>query len=88
MERTSCYGVAGDALTCLISEQSLTLYELLGNGAFGYVRRGKWVKDSRKKVIIVTFDYKRVYGCMLIMIIWVSVVLRRTVCDDIDVSTT
>ena len=51
-ERTSCYGIAGDSLTCVISEQSLTLYEMLGNGAFGYVRRGKWLKDSRKKVII------------------------------------
>ncbi|KAL9970405.1 hypothetical protein ACROYT_G022776 [Oculina patagonica] len=49
-ERTSCYGVAGDSLTCLISEQSLTLYEMLGNGAFGYVRRGKWSKNSHKKV--------------------------------------
>ena len=51
-ERTSCYGIAGDSLTCVINEQSLTLYEMLGNGAFGYVRRGKWLKDSRKKVII------------------------------------
>lgn len=49
-ERTSCYGIAGDTLTCLISEQSVTLYEMLGNGAFGYVRKGKWIKDSRKKV--------------------------------------
>ena len=47
----SCYGVSGDSLTCLISEQSLTLFEMLGNGAFGYVRRGKWVKSSLKKVV-------------------------------------
>ena len=46
----SCYGVSGDALTCLISEQALTLFEMLGNGAFGYVRRGKWMKSSLKKV--------------------------------------
>ena len=50
VEHMSCYGVAGDTLTCLISEKSLTFYEMLGNGAFGYVRRGKWAKDSRKKV--------------------------------------
>lgn len=50
VEHMSCYGVAGDTLTCLISEKSLTFYEMLGNGAFGYVRRGKWAKDSRKKL--------------------------------------
>ncbi|KAJ7331661.1 protein kinase super [Desmophyllum pertusum] len=49
-DRTSCYGVAGDSLTCLISEPSLTLYEMLGNGAFGYVRRGKWMKNANTKV--------------------------------------
>lgn len=48
--RTSCYGAAGNSLTCLISEQSLALYEMLGNGAFGYVRRGTWMKNSHKKV--------------------------------------
>ena len=53
-ERTSCYGIAGDSLTCLISEQSLVLYEMLGNGAFGYVRRGKWTKNLHKKVNPVT----------------------------------
>ena len=53
-ERMSCYGVSGDSLTCLISEQSLTLFEMLGNGAFGYVRRGKWVKSSLKKVLCFT----------------------------------
>lgn len=49
-ERTSCYGIAGDSLTCLISEQSLALYEMLGNGAFGYVRRGQWTKNLHKKI--------------------------------------
>lgn len=49
-ERTSCYGVAGNSLTCVITEQSISLYEMLGNGAFGYVRRGLWTKNSHKKV--------------------------------------
>ena len=30
------------------------LYEMLGNGAFGYVRRGKWTKNLHKKVNLVT----------------------------------
>ena len=50
VDQMSSYGVVGNSLTCLISAQSLTLNEMLGNGAFGYVRRGKWAKDSRKKV--------------------------------------
>ena len=37
-------------MTCLIGEQSLELYEMLGNGAFGYVRRAKWAKNPHKKV--------------------------------------
>lgn len=49
-DQMSSYGAVGDSLTCLISEKSLTLHEILGNGAFGYVRRGKWAKDSHKKL--------------------------------------
>ncbi|XP_015776163.1 PREDICTED: activated CDC42 kinase 1-like [Acropora digitifera] len=50
VDQMSSYGAVGDSLTCLISEKSLTLHEMLGNGAFGYVRRGKWAKDSHKKL--------------------------------------
>ncbi|XP_063298901.1 activated CDC42 kinase 1 isoform X3 [Pelobates fuscus] len=36
------------ALTCLISEKDLSLYEKLGDGSFGVVRRGEWSTPSGK----------------------------------------
>ena len=37
-------------LTCLISEQSLSLQEKLGNGSFGVVRKAEWTTLTSKKV--------------------------------------
>ncbi|KAM4693385.1 activated CDC42 kinase 1 isoform 2-T2 [Discoglossus pictus] len=34
------------ALTCLISEKDLSLFEKLGDGSFGVVRRGEWSTSS------------------------------------------
>uniref|UniRef100_A0A8B9RHW1 Activated CDC42 kinase 1 n=1 Tax=Astyanax mexicanus TaxID=7994 RepID=A0A8B9RHW1_ASTMX len=34
------------ALTCLISDRDLTLYEKLGDGSFGVVKRGEWQAPS------------------------------------------
>uniref|UniRef100_A0A8D2J6W2 Activated CDC42 kinase 1 n=1 Tax=Varanus komodoensis TaxID=61221 RepID=A0A8D2J6W2_VARKO len=36
------------ALTCLISEKDLILFEKLGDGSFGVVRRGEWCAPSGK----------------------------------------
>ncbi|XP_061493572.1 activated CDC42 kinase 1 isoform X2 [Rhineura floridana] len=36
------------ALTCLISEKDLLLFEKLGDGSFGVVRRGEWCAPSGK----------------------------------------
>uniref|UniRef100_A0A8C3STP5 non-specific protein-tyrosine kinase n=1 Tax=Chelydra serpentina TaxID=8475 RepID=A0A8C3STP5_CHESE len=36
------------ALTCLISERDLTLFEKLGDGSFGVVRRGEWGTPTGK----------------------------------------
>ncbi|XP_062832973.1 activated CDC42 kinase 1 isoform X3 [Anolis carolinensis] len=36
------------ALTCLISEKDLVLFEKLGDGSFGVVRRGEWGTPSGK----------------------------------------
>uniref|UniRef100_A0A8C5MZZ4 Activated CDC42 kinase 1 n=1 Tax=Leptobrachium leishanense TaxID=445787 RepID=A0A8C5MZZ4_9ANUR len=36
------------ALTCLISEKDLSLYEKLGDGSFGVVRRGEWNTPNGK----------------------------------------
>uniref|UniRef100_UPI0014455346 activated CDC42 kinase 1-like n=1 Tax=Epinephelus lanceolatus TaxID=310571 RepID=UPI0014455346 len=36
------------ALTCLIPEKDLTLFEKLGDGSFGVVKRGEWLTPSGK----------------------------------------
>lgn len=38
------------ALTCLISERDLMLFEKLGDGSFGVVRRGEWGTPTGKMV--------------------------------------
>ena len=38
------------SLTCLINEKSLVLYNKLGNGSFGVVRKGDWTTPSGTKV--------------------------------------
>lgn len=38
------------ALTCLISEKDLTLFEKLGDGSFGVVKRGEWLAPTGKVV--------------------------------------
>lgn len=38
------------ALTCLISEKDLALFEKLGDGSFGVVKRGEWLTPSGKVV--------------------------------------
>lgn len=47
-------GPAGEgplqSLTCLIGEQDLRLFEKLGDGSFGVVRRGEWDAPSGKTV--------------------------------------
>lgn len=42
------------ALTCLISEQDLVLFEKLGDGSFGVVRRGEWCSPTGKTVRRIT----------------------------------
>lgn len=47
-------GSAGEeslqSLTCLIGEKDLHLFEKLGDGSFGVVRRGEWDAPSGKTV--------------------------------------
>lgn len=38
------------SLTCLIGEKDLHLFEKLGDGSFGVVRRGEWDAPSGKTV--------------------------------------
>lgn len=38
------------ALTCLIPEKDLTLFEKLGDGSFGVVKRGEWLTPTGKMV--------------------------------------
>ncbi|KAM9323009.1 tyrosine kinase, non-receptor, 2b [Pholidichthys leucotaenia] len=50
---TNCGGGLSDgqqqqALTCLIPEKDLTLFEKLGDGSFGVVKRGEWLTPSGK----------------------------------------
>ncbi|XP_053895677.1 activated CDC42 kinase 1 isoform X2 [Malaclemys terrapin pileata] len=40
------------ALTCLISEKDLTLFEKLGDGSFGVVRRGEWGTPTGKTLSV------------------------------------
>uniref|UniRef100_A0A3P9IZS2 Activated CDC42 kinase 1 n=1 Tax=Oryzias latipes TaxID=8090 RepID=A0A3P9IZS2_ORYLA len=40
-------------LTCLISEKDLTLFEKLGDGSFGVVKRGEWMTPSGKLNVAV-----------------------------------
>uniref|UniRef100_A0A8C8RX46 Activated CDC42 kinase 1 n=1 Tax=Pelusios castaneus TaxID=367368 RepID=A0A8C8RX46_9SAUR len=40
------------ALTCLISERDLTLFEKLGDGSFGVVRRGEWGAPTGKTLSV------------------------------------
>uniref|UniRef100_A0A8C4YJ06 Activated CDC42 kinase 1 n=1 Tax=Gopherus evgoodei TaxID=1825980 RepID=A0A8C4YJ06_9SAUR len=40
------------ALTCLISERDLTLFEKLGDGSFGVVRRGEWGTPTGKTLSV------------------------------------
>lgn len=35
-------------LTCLIPEKDLTLFEKLGDGSFGVVKRGEWLTPAGK----------------------------------------
>uniref|UniRef100_A0A8C6LF52 Activated CDC42 kinase 1 n=1 Tax=Nothobranchius furzeri TaxID=105023 RepID=A0A8C6LF52_NOTFU len=41
------------ALTCLIPEKDLTLFEKLGDGSFGIVKRGEWVTPAGKLDVAV-----------------------------------
>lgn len=38
------------ALTCLIPEKDLTVFEKLGDGSFGVVKRGEWLTPAGKVV--------------------------------------
>lgn len=38
------------ALTCLILEKDLTLFEKLGDGSFGVVKRGEWLTPAGRVV--------------------------------------
>ncbi|GAB1600128.1 activated CDC42 kinase 1-like isoform X4 [Argonauta hians] len=40
------------SLTCLINEKSLILYNKLGNGSFGVVRKGDWTMPSGVKSLV------------------------------------
>lgn len=44
------------ALTCLIPEKDLTLFEKLGDGSFGVVKRGEWLTPTGKVVSRPTYD--------------------------------
>lgn len=50
-------GPAGEgplqSLTCLIGEKDLHLFEKLGDGSFGVVRRGEWDAPSGKTVSVL-----------------------------------
>uniref|UniRef100_A0A8C7LUX2 Activated CDC42 kinase 1 n=1 Tax=Oncorhynchus kisutch TaxID=8019 RepID=A0A8C7LUX2_ONCKI len=41
------------ALTCLISEKDLALFEKLGDGSFGVVKRGEWFTPAGKLTVAV-----------------------------------
>ncbi|KAH3741328.1 activated CDC42 kinase 1-like isoform X2 [Dreissena polymorpha] len=45
-------GHIDQALTCLIPETSLFLYDKLGNGSFGVVRKGDWKTPSGEKKLV------------------------------------
>lgn len=38
------------SLTCLVRERDLSLFEKLGDGSFGVVRRGEWCTPAGKTV--------------------------------------
>uniref|UniRef100_A0AAY4BCM7 Activated CDC42 kinase 1 n=1 Tax=Denticeps clupeoides TaxID=299321 RepID=A0AAY4BCM7_9TELE len=47
------------ALTCLIAEKELTLFEKLGDGSFGVVKRGEWNTPSGKPLSVAVKCLKR-----------------------------
>ncbi|XP_054870033.1 tyrosine kinase, non-receptor, 2b isoform X7 [Amphiprion ocellaris] len=46
-------GQQQQALTCLIPEKDLTLFEKLGDGSFGVVKRGEWLTPAGKLNVAV-----------------------------------
>ncbi|CAN9503082.1 unnamed protein product [Ophioblennius macclurei] len=46
-------GLQQQALTCLIPEKDLTLFEKLGDGSFGVVKRGEWLTPAGKLNVAV-----------------------------------
>ncbi|XP_033122737.1 activated CDC42 kinase 1-like [Anneissia japonica] len=46
-------------LKCLISESNLVLYEKLGDGSFGYVRKGEWTSPSGSKINVAVKCLKK-----------------------------
>lgn len=54
------------ALTCLIPEKDLTLFEKLGDGSFGVVKRGEWTTPAgklvRRAVISQSINQWDMYG--------------------------
>ena len=39
------------SLTCLIDKKNIHIYDKLGNGSFGVVRRGEWITPHGRKVL-------------------------------------
>ncbi|XP_071945773.1 uncharacterized protein [Antedon mediterranea] len=47
------------SLKCLISESNLVLYEKLGDGSFGYVRKGEWTASNGNKINVAVKCLKK-----------------------------
>ncbi|KAK3714897.1 hypothetical protein QZH41_010903 [Actinostola sp. cb2023] len=55
---TSTKSSSSSTLTCVINEKDLALHEMLGTGAFGYVRKGEWMKDKNNKIEVAVKSLK------------------------------
>lgn len=54
---SSAAAESGASLTCLIKETELQMFERLGDGTFGVVRRGEWSSPSGGVVRAEEFLY-------------------------------
>ena len=60
-------------LTCLIDKKNLYIYNKLGNGSFGVVKRGEWVTPSGNKV-----REKELKGSMRVFMLMLVIIIGRS----------
>ena len=60
-------------LTCLIDKKNLYIYNKLGNGSFGVVKRGEWVTPSGNKA-----RKKELKGSVPVLALMLVIIIGRS----------